>query len=78
MTALAHNILAHETVIARPFNVTGPKELIMNPAFMAPVGAIRNAKETFDIYLSQTQDANDGPKSATSNFLSLLKQILNI
>ncbi|MBP5637851.1 MAG: hypothetical protein J6X55_00095, partial [Victivallales bacterium] len=77
MTALAHDILAHDALIARPFNVTAPKEIITNPAFIVPIGALRNAKEALDSYNQQIQASGGTQESATTNILKALGKILN-
>ena len=77
ITALAHDILEHDVIIANPFNVRGPSEIIGNPAFIAPIGALRCAKDALDIFNNQTQGTQEKSQSATSNIINTLRNFLN-
>ena len=78
ITALARDILEHDVVLATPFNAHGPSKIISNPAFIAPIGALRCAKEALDIYNTQTQDSSPKSTSAASNIFVALRNFLNI
>ena len=78
ITALAHDVLEHEVINATPFNVRGPSGIIGNSAFIAPIGALRCAKDALDIYNNQTQGTQARSQSATSNIINTLRNFLNI